>query len=87
VISVEYKEGDTRDFDFWSRSIWDWGLERVLDPFLAPYFQWDAERLYKFDGTSYVRFIHEPSSANRFWDIQVCISCIFLFTLLYHATP
>ncbi|KAF8961518.1 hypothetical protein BDZ97DRAFT_1921202 [Flammula alnicola] len=71
LISVKYKEDDTRDFDFWSRSIWDWALERVQDPFLAQHFQWDAQRLSKFDGAEYERFIHEPYTADRFWDIQV----------------
>jgi hypothetical protein len=51
-----------------------------MDPFLAPHFQWDAQRLFKFDGTKYVRFIHEPHTADRFWEIQVCIP---LFVSLY----
>jgi hypothetical protein len=54
-------------------------MERVRDGYLAPYFQWDAQRLYTFDGTKYVRFIHEPSTANRFWDVQVCISLCLHF--------
>jgi hypothetical protein len=48
-------------------------MDHVTDPFLAPHIQWDAQRLFKFDGTKYIRFIHEPHTADRFWDIQVCI--------------
>ena len=85
MISVKYKEGDIRDFDFWSCSIWDWGIERIMDPFLVPHFQWDAQQLSKFDGTKYVRFIDEPTTADRFWDIQVCTYVpLLLINLLHH---
>jgi len=43
----------------------------VKDPVLAPHFQWDAQRLSKFNGKEFVRFIHEPYTADRFWEIQV----------------
>ncbi|KAF8956317.1 hypothetical protein BDZ97DRAFT_1907242 [Flammula alnicola] len=70
LISVEYKPDDIRTFDFWSRSIWDWALECIKDPILSAHIQWDAQRLFKFNGTRYVRFIHEPYTADRFWNIQ-----------------
>jgi hypothetical protein len=75
LISAVYKKDDTRTFDFWSRSLWDWAIEQVTDPFLAPHIQWDAQRLFKFDGNKYIRFVHEPHTADRFWDIQVC-TCV-----------
>jgi hypothetical protein len=54
------------------------------DPILAPSFVWDAQRLYKFDGTSYVRFYTEPWTGNRLWDVQVGSSFLFsLRSLLY----
>jgi hypothetical protein len=56
-----------------------------MDPFLVPHFQWDAQRLSKFDGTKYVRFIDEPTTADRFWDIQVCTYVpLLLINLLHH---
>lgn len=48
-------------------------MDLVADPLLASYFEWDARRLYKYDGLKYVRFMHEPWTANRFWDVQVCV--------------
>jgi hypothetical protein len=56
-------------------------MEHVQDPALAANFQWDAKRLYKYDGNKYVRFYTEPSSGNHLWDIQVGIS--LLFDILY----
>ncbi|KAG2039871.1 hypothetical protein BDR03DRAFT_932955 [Suillus americanus] len=37
---------------------------------LAPHFVFDAQRLYKFNGTCFVCFIDEPWTANAFWDAQ-----------------
>jgi hypothetical protein len=62
----------TREFTLRSRPLWDWAISLVNDPVLAPHFQWDAQHLSKFNGKEYVRFIHEPYTADRFWDIQVC---------------
>jgi hypothetical protein len=47
-------------------------MSLVQDRILAPHIQWDAQRLSKFNGKEYIRFIHEPYTADRFWEIQVC---------------
>ena len=50
----------------------------LRDSRLQPHFTWDAERLYKFDGTSFERFVDEPWTANRYYEIQVnCTSFKF----------
>jgi hypothetical protein len=56
-------------------------MEHVKDPHLSLHMQWDAQRLYKFDGTSYVRFINEPYSADRFWMIQVCKHFLLIYSI------
>lgn len=61
-------------FDFWCRPLWDWVLDLIENPSMAPYFEWDAQKLYKYDGTKYIRFIHEPWTAARFWEVQVGIT-------------
>jgi hypothetical protein len=53
-------------------------MDLLQDPLLAPHFVWDAQRLYKHDGTHFERFIHEPWTADRWWEVQVCMY------LLYH---
>ena len=79
TISVEYKENDVQSFDFWSCSLWDWVLEYIKDPHFLLHTQWNLQHLYKFDGARYVRFIHEPYTADRFWTIQVCKPFLLIF--------
>ncbi|KAI0073150.1 hypothetical protein K474DRAFT_1710969 [Panus rudis PR-1116 ss-1] len=69
TISVPYKQS-TRDFVVRYRSLWDWTLEQLHNPFLAPHFIFDAERLYKFNGEEFKLFIDEPWTASRWWEIQ-----------------
>ncbi|KAG1899028.1 uncharacterized protein F5891DRAFT_1190206 [Suillus fuscotomentosus] len=69
VISVPYKKEEI-EFDVHTRPLWDWAMDLLQDPLLAPHFVWDAQRLYKHDGTDFKRFIHEPWTADRWWRIQ-----------------
>jgi len=57
-------------FDFWCRPLWDWVLDLVCNPLLAPYFEWDAQKLYKFNGNVFIQFFDEPWTAKRFWEVQ-----------------
>ncbi|KAF8148996.1 hypothetical protein K438DRAFT_2016359 [Mycena galopus ATCC 62051] len=68
-VTVQYKKQD-KTFDTYVRPLWDLTLSLVQDPRLASCFVWDAEKAYKFNGDSYVRFYHEPWTADAFWDAQ-----------------
>ncbi len=46
-------------------------MSQVQDPLLAKHFRWDAQRLFKYDGEDWVRFIDEPWTADSFFDAQV----------------
>ena len=70
VIKVEYKK-EAMSYPFWSRNLWDWAVDTIKHPLVGPHFVWDAQRLSKFDGKEWVRFVDEPWTANRFWDVQV----------------
>lgn len=61
-----------RIFDMYYKPLWDWVLDQLRDRSLVPYTHWDARKLFKFDGNKWIRFIHEPYTANRWWKIQVC---------------
>jgi len=50
-------------------------MDLVRSPLLAPYFEWDAQRLFKYNGTEFVRFIDEPWTADRWYEIQVSSIC------------
>lgn len=63
-------EPEPRQYPMYHRSLWDWATCLLKDPMVGPYFNFDAQRLSKFDGDSFVRFIDEPWTANQFWDVQ-----------------
>ncbi|KAJ7821747.1 hypothetical protein B0H14DRAFT_2371157, partial [Mycena olivaceomarginata] len=68
-IVVPYKK-ENRTFKTFTRPLWEWALSLVQDPRLASVFVWDAEKAYKFNGDAYIRFYHEPWTANAFWEAQ-----------------
>ncbi|KAJ7075495.1 hypothetical protein B0H15DRAFT_925434 [Mycena belliarum] len=68
-ITVQYKKED-KVFDTYTRPMWDWVRDLVQDPRLASCFVWDAEKVHKYDGDSYIRFYHEPWTADAFWAAQ-----------------
>jgi len=78
VLSVPYRNEEL-SFDFWYRPLWDWALDLLRDPLLAPHFVWDAQRLYKYNGHSWDRFYHEPWTAKAWWRAQVLT---FTFNLM-----
>ena len=69
---MPYKN-ETRSYDMYFRPIWNWTQDLLEDEQLAPHFVWDAQRLYKYNGDSFVRFYHEPWTGDRFWDVQVFV--------------
>ncbi|KAJ7749592.1 hypothetical protein DFH07DRAFT_869219 [Mycena maculata] len=69
AVTIQYKNED-KTFDTYTRPLWDWARSLVQDPRLASCFVWDAEKAYKFNGESYVRFYHEPWTADAFWAAQ-----------------
>ncbi|KAG2018372.1 hypothetical protein CC2G_007806 [Coprinopsis cinerea AmutBmut pab1-1] len=71
VIPATYKN-EQQDFTLYSRSLWDWALDLVQNEELSPFFEWDAQRLFKYDEqrSRWVRFINEPWTADSFYDVQ-----------------
>jgi hypothetical protein len=54
-----------------ARPLWNWALDLVQDPCLAKCFVWDAVKMYRHNGKSFVRFWNEPWTADAFWELQV----------------
>ncbi|KAJ7897519.1 hypothetical protein B0H13DRAFT_2234374 [Mycena leptocephala] len=69
TITVQYKDEDNT-FSTYTRPLWDWARSLIQDPRLASSFVWDAEKAYKFNGETYVRFYQEPWTADAFWAAQ-----------------
>ncbi|KAF8953785.1 hypothetical protein BDZ97DRAFT_1767154 [Flammula alnicola] len=84
VISVKYKEEEL-SYDVWTRPIWTWCRELLLDETLIHEFQWNAERLSKFNGEKYEHFVDEPWTAKAWWNYQSTLPvgalpfCIILY--------
>ncbi|KAG1817742.1 hypothetical protein EV424DRAFT_1347854 [Suillus variegatus] len=45
--------------------IWDWAIDLLDNPLLAPHFVWDAQHIYKHNGTNFKRFFNEPWTADQ----------------------
>ncbi|XP_006457179.1 hypothetical protein AGABI2DRAFT_79037 [Agaricus bisporus var. bisporus H97] len=39
---------------FWCLDIWDWALDLIRNKVLTSKFEWDAQRLYKYDGDKFI---------------------------------
>ncbi|KAG2068603.1 hypothetical protein BDR04DRAFT_1129211 [Suillus decipiens] len=69
TITIQHKQEDL-EYNMYMWPLWDWALDLLQDPLLMPHFSWDAQRLYKHDGTCYEHFVHEPWTADRWWNVQ-----------------
>ncbi|KAJ7835622.1 hypothetical protein B0H13DRAFT_2240067 [Mycena leptocephala] len=69
TVTIQYKDED-KTYNTYVRPLWDWARSLIQDPRLASSFIWDAEKAYKFDGETYVRFYQEPWTADAFWEAQ-----------------
>ncbi|KAM6495342.1 hypothetical protein JOM56_009965 [Amanita muscaria] len=68
-VSAQYKES-ARQYDLYYKPLWDWAVDLLSDPQLAPLFEWDAQRVFRYDGTNMIRFYDEPWAGDRFWELQ-----------------
>ncbi|KAG9309309.1 hypothetical protein JVU11DRAFT_10797 [Chiua virens] len=68
-VTAEYQK-QLKTFDVHMRPLWDWALDLLNNPRLAPHFVWDAQRVYRHDGDTYKRFYTEPWTGDRWWEIQ-----------------
>ncbi|KAG9219806.1 hypothetical protein CCMSSC00406_0009505 [Pleurotus cornucopiae] len=69
TIEVEYR-GQEVEFEIWYRPLWDWVLSLVKDTNLASHFEWNSQRLYKFNGRDFIRFFDEPWTGDLLWNME-----------------
>jgi hypothetical protein len=65
----------------WCRPLWNWILDHLIDPELAPHFEWDAQKVFKVQKGKYTQVYTEPWTGKRFWDVQVIVE---MFNLQLH---
>ncbi|KAG1730408.1 uncharacterized protein EDB91DRAFT_1252672 [Suillus paluster] len=63
-------QGVDQTFPLFHHSLWDWAVDLLQDPEVGPHFVFDAQQLSRFDGEKFVRYIHEPWTADAFWEYQ-----------------
>ncbi|KAI5982651.1 hypothetical protein EDD15DRAFT_2377451 [Pisolithus albus] len=63
-------QGNDVTFVVHVRPLWDWALDLLQNPSLAPHFVWDAQQVFRHNGEQYERFYTEPWTGDRWWDIQ-----------------
>ncbi|KAF8836532.1 hypothetical protein BDN67DRAFT_910989, partial [Paxillus ammoniavirescens] len=69
VITIQHKKEEL-EFDIYLCPLWNWATDLLQDPLLTPHFIWDAEHLYKHNGIHFEWFVHEPRTADHWWNIQ-----------------
>ncbi len=71
-MSFPYKKGE-RQYDLYSRDIWELAKKHVRDPILAPFWTYDAVRLWKWNAERklWIRFYDEPYTADGLWNAYV----------------
>ena len=69
-ISVPYQD-EKKEFDVWTRPIWTWCEGLLNDKEIVSKFQWDAEKIFKYNGEKFERWIDEPWTADAWWEFQV----------------
>ncbi|KAG0702765.1 hypothetical protein DFH29DRAFT_982269 [Suillus ampliporus] len=65
--------GIDQTFLLFHHLLWDWATDLLQDPQVGPHFIFDAQRLSKFNGEKFIWFIHEPWTANAYWEYQLKI--------------
>ncbi|KIK18571.1 hypothetical protein PISMIDRAFT_14280 [Pisolithus microcarpus 441] len=70
VVCINSMDGEPQEFTMYYRSLWDWACGLLKHPSIGLHFIFDAQRLSKFNGLSFICFIDEPWMANKFWNIQ-----------------
>ncbi|KAI5987075.1 hypothetical protein EDD15DRAFT_2372818 [Pisolithus albus] len=70
LVHVDGIDGEPREFPVYRRSLLDWAFDLLKHPTMGPQFVFDAKCLFKFDGSTFVRFIDEPWTADEFWNLQ-----------------
>ncbi|KAI0690406.1 hypothetical protein C8T65DRAFT_745808 [Cerioporus squamosus] len=66
---VEYEHGP-KTYKFQHRDAWDWAESLLVDPLMCRHFVWHAYKQFKRINGKWVRFIDEPFTADRLYDLE-----------------
>ena len=80
-IECEF-EGQKKSYDTWCCPLWDWILDHLINPEVVRHFEWDAQKVFKYDGENFTQIYTEPWTGKRFWDVQVRFFELFHFKII-----
>jgi hypothetical protein len=78
-FTVPYKHVD-QTFEIQMCNPWDWAIDIVTDPMIAPRIIWDAQIQSSWNGEEWEHFFTEPWTAKLFWEAQVFL-CLWVIPL------
>jgi len=58
-------------------------MDHLINPEVVKQFEWDAQKVYRYDGENSTRIFAEPWTGKQFWDIQVRTSKRLHFNFNY----
>ncbi|KAI6137403.1 hypothetical protein F5141DRAFT_1185983 [Pisolithus sp. B1] len=70
LVHVDGVDGKPCEFPVYHHSLLDWAFDLLKHPTMGPQFVFDVKCLFKFDGSTFVHFIDEPWTADKFWNLQ-----------------
>lgn len=54
-------------------------MDHLINPEIVRQFEWDAQKVSRYDGENYSRIYTEPWTGKHFWDVQVAVDYPNLF--------
>ncbi|KAI6095858.1 hypothetical protein F5141DRAFT_1191180 [Pisolithus sp. B1] len=70
LVHVDGVDGKPCEFPVYCHSLLDWAFDLLKHPTMGPQFVFDVKHLFKFDSSTFVCFIDEPWTADKFWTLQ-----------------
>ena len=69
-IKLSY-DGAERQYEAWSRPLWGWIMDHLMNKEVVSQFEWDSQKVQRYDGEGFTRVYTEPWTGDRFWEVQV----------------
>ena len=66
-------EGEKKIYETWCRPLWSWVMDHLTNAEIVRHFEWDAQKISRYDGEQHNRIYTELWTGERFWDVQVRI--------------
>ncbi|GJE85102.1 Plavaka transposase-domain containing protein [Phanerochaete sordida] len=74
TFNVNY-QGKPQEYDVYVRDMWSWIETVVKEPSLASKWQWDAQKMSKWDENleEWMPYWEDPSTADKMWEVQTTL--------------